>query len=194
MLIVLLAISQATLRMQSNSASLHQILIELDFLRPCYSKVIEKYPDSPAIHIVRAARLGQTMIDKYRDTFRKIPVCIAVVVRHPAFKWEYFQTVVYCGQWTKDVLSEARRVVKDLWANHYCSSTSRPGTRIEHPDITVSNQFDAWRARKQHDALGIHLSSRSIPVSPSYKTNTDSIVDELERYETTPADPSIVDA
>jgi len=180
--------------MESNSASLHQILIELDFLRSCYSKVIEKYSDSPAIHIVRAARLGRTMIDKYRDMFRKILVCIAVVVRHPAFKWEYFQTAGYCGEWTEDELSEARGVVNDLWANHYCSSTSRPGTGIEHPDITVSNPFDAWRARKQHDALGTHLSLRSIPVSPSYKTNPDSIVDELERYESTPADPSIVDA
>jgi hypothetical protein len=115
MLIVLLAISPSHPANGVKFSLLHQMLIELDFLRPCYSKVIEKYPDSPAIHIVPAARLGQTMIDKYRDMFRKIPVCIAVVVRHPAFKWECFQTAGYCGEWTEDELSETRGVVNDLW-------------------------------------------------------------------------------
>ena len=84
----------ATLRMDSDFAEIHNIPVELDFLRSTLTAVLRKYQPNPHCHIRRAAAYAVVLLDKYRESYKTITVCIAAVVLHPAYKWEYFEVAV----------------------------------------------------------------------------------------------------
>jgi len=80
--------------MEHDFSELHNILVELDFLRATFTSVHQKYQTNPHYHIRRPAVEGITLLDKYRDNYKSLTVCVAVVVLHPAYKWEYFEVAV----------------------------------------------------------------------------------------------------
>jgi len=94
----------ATLRMEHNFSELHIILLELDFLRTTFTYVLPKYQANPHYHICRAATEGITVLDKYRDIYPSLTVCMAAVVLHPAYKWEYFAVAVTKMEWSENEL------------------------------------------------------------------------------------------
>ena len=83
--------------------------------------------------------------------YRRILVYLSAVVLHPAFKWEYFEAAVETGDLTEEDLQLARTTVRHLWLEQYkCSPSSHTNGG---PDALPNNPIDAWRARKQIDAM-----------------------------------------
>jgi hypothetical protein len=44
------------------------------------------------------------VLDKYRELYREFRVCVAAIVLHPVYKWEYFEVAVDKLKWTEDQL------------------------------------------------------------------------------------------
>jgi hypothetical protein len=83
-------------------------------------------------------------------------VCIAAVVLHPAYKWEYFEVSVTKQEWTNEELNDAKMRVQALWLTQYnLSSQSSEGER--QPDIAdlPTTPFATWRAQRQHELIGM---------------------------------------
>jgi len=94
----------ATLSMEGDFSELYNILVELDFLRATFTKVLQKYQANPHLHICRAAGEGIIVLDKYRELYKEHTVCFAAVVLHPSYKWEYFEVAVDRLERTEDQL------------------------------------------------------------------------------------------
>jgi hypothetical protein len=84
----------ATLCMEGGFSELHQIFAELDFLRATLTKMCQKYQGNPHLHIRRAVTEWIVVLDMYRELYKELTVCVAAVVLHPAYKWEYFEVAV----------------------------------------------------------------------------------------------------
>jgi len=84
----------ATLQMEGDFAELNNLLVGLDFLRTIFTNVLQKYQPNPHMHIRRAAAEGIVVLDKYREIYNDLTVCVAAVVLHPAYKREYFEVAV----------------------------------------------------------------------------------------------------
>jgi hypothetical protein len=119
--------------------------------------------------------------------YRRILVYLSAVLLHPAFKWEYFEAADETGDLTEEDLQLARTTVRHMWLEQYMCSPSSPTSG--GPDALLNNPIDAWRARKQINAMS-KLSFRCLHPWLSLLDSDD----EFDRYESTPADPSIVDA
>jgi hypothetical protein len=147
----------ATLRMEGDFAELHNILLELDFLRATFIIVLQKYQANPHLHIRRAAAEGIVVLDKYRELYKELTVCVAAVVLHPAYKWEYFEVAVGNLEWTEEQLQSAKLRVQGLWQTKYMSVSSITGTAGEpQPDIPPppATPFATWRAQRQRTVIG----------------------------------------
>jgi len=57
----------ATLRMEGDFSELHNILVELDFLRTMFTMVLQKYQGNPHLHVQRAAADGTVVLDKHQE-------------------------------------------------------------------------------------------------------------------------------
>jgi hypothetical protein len=105
----------ATQRMESDFSELHNILVELDFLRTMFTTELQKYQGNPHLHVRRTAAEGTVVLDKYWELYKELTVCVAVVVLHPAYKWEYIEVAVDKLEWTEDQLWDAKLGVQALW-------------------------------------------------------------------------------
>jgi hypothetical protein len=76
----------ATVRMEGDFSELHNILVELDFLRTTFTKVLQKSQGNPYLHVRKAAADGIVVLDTYRELYKELTVCVAAVVLHPAYK------------------------------------------------------------------------------------------------------------
>jgi hypothetical protein len=74
----------ATLQMEGDFAKLHNLLIGLDLLQTIFTNVLQKYQTNPHLHICRAAAEGIVVLGKYREIYKDLTVCVAVVVLHAA--------------------------------------------------------------------------------------------------------------
>jgi hypothetical protein len=143
--------------MEGDFAELHNILLELDFLRATFIIVLQKYQANPHLHIRRAAAEGIVVLDKYRELYKELTVCVAAVVLHPAYKWEYFEVAVGNLEWTEEQLQSAKLRVQGLWQTKYMSVSSITGTAGEpQPDIPPppATPFATWRAQRQRTVIG----------------------------------------
>jgi hypothetical protein len=147
----------ATLQMEGDFAELHNLLVGLDFLRTIFTNVLQKYQANPHLHIRRAAAEGIVVLDKYREIYKDLTVCVAAVVLHPAYKWEYFEVAVEKLEWTDDQLEDAKLRVQALWLTQYSTGSSQAVSQgelqlgIHQVPITP---FALWRAEGQRTVIG----------------------------------------
>ena len=147
----------ATLQMEGDFAELHNLLVGLDFLRTIFTNVLQKYQANPQLHICRAAAEGIVVLDKYREIYNDLTVCVAAVVLHPAYKWEYFEVAVEKLEWTYDQLEDAKLRVQALWLTQYSTRSSQAVSQgelqlgIHH---VPSTPFASWRAERQRTVIG----------------------------------------
>jgi hypothetical protein len=106
-------------------AELHNLLVGLDFLQKIFTNVLQKYQANPHLHIRRAAAEGIVVLDKYHEIYKDITVCVAAVVLHPAYKWEYFEVAVEQLESTDDQLEDAKLRVLALWLTPYSTASSQ---------------------------------------------------------------------
>jgi hypothetical protein len=153
----------STLRLEGDDSELFNVLPELDFLRTAFTSVLQRYQRNPHLHIRRAAAEGVIVLDKYREKFKELTVCVAAVVLHPAYKWDYFTVAVASGEWRDEELANAKDRVQGLWINEYKVPSSRPESQEEqHQDAVLpKTPFATWRAQRQREVIGI-LNSHSI--------------------------------
>jgi len=146
----------ATLRMESDFSELHNILVELDFLRATFTSVLQKYQANPLLHICTASAEGIVVLDKYQELYKELTVCVAAVVLHPAYKWEYFEVAVDKLEWTEDQLQDAKLHVQGLWLTKYMPVSSLGGSEGEcQPDTPPYpvTPFATWRAQRQRTVI-----------------------------------------
>ena len=147
----------ATLQMEGDFGELHNLLVGLDFLRTIFTNVLQKYPANPHLHIRRAAAESFVVLDKYLEIYKDLTVCVAAVVLHPAYKWEYFEVAVEKLDWTDDQLEDAKLRVQALWLTQYSTASSQAVSQgelqlgIHQMPITP---FASWRAERQQTVIG----------------------------------------
>jgi hypothetical protein len=147
----------ATIQMEGDFAKIHYLLVGLDFLRTIFTNVLQKYPANPHLHIRRAAAEGIVVLDKYREIYKDLTVCVAAVVLHPAYKWEYFEVAVEKLEWTDDQLEDAKLHVQAWWLTQYSTGSSQAVSQgelqlgIHQVPITP---FASWRAERQRTVIG----------------------------------------
>jgi len=113
----------ATLRMEGHFAELHTLDVELDFLRTTWTNALQRYHANPHLRIQRAAAEAIEVLDKYQKLYKSLTVCVAAVVLHPAYKWEYFEVAVDNLECTDDQLQDAKLRVQALWLTKYMPGT-----------------------------------------------------------------------
>ena len=146
----------ATLRMEIDFSEIPNNLVELDFLRSTLTAVLRKNQPNPHCHIRRAAADAVVLLDKSWEIYKTITVCIAAVVLHPAYKWEYFEVAVTKLEWTNEELNDSKMRVQGLWLTQYnVSSQSSEGER--QPDIgdLPTTPSATWRAQHQRELIGM---------------------------------------
>ena len=151
----------ATLRMEGDFSELHNILVELDFLQTTFTTVLQKYQSNPHLHVRRAAADGIVVLDKYRELYKELTVCVAAVVLHPAYKWEYFEVAVDKLEWTEDQLRDAKLRVQALWLTKYMMVSSigaSEGERQPDTPLAPATPFATWRAQRQRVVISTDLS------------------------------------
>jgi len=142
----------ATLHMESDFSELHNILVELDFLRATFTSVLQKYHANPHLLICRASAEGIVVLDKYRELYKELTVCIGPVVLHPANEWEYIEVAVDKLEWTEDHLQDAKLRVQGLWLTKYMPVSSLVGSdgeRQPDPPPSPGTPFATWQAHRQ---------------------------------------------
>jgi hypothetical protein len=82
----------ATLQMESRSATIHNVIPLLEFLTSKYRATITQYARLNDTHIVQAANLGLAKLERYYNMIKSIPAYIAAVVLDPSSKFEFFET------------------------------------------------------------------------------------------------------
>ena len=93
--------------------------------------MLQKYQANPHLHIRTAAAEGIVVLDKYWELYKELTVCVAAVVTHQAYKWEYFEVAVDKLEWTEDQLQDAKLRVYGLWLTKYMPLSSLRGTEGE---------------------------------------------------------------
>jgi len=99
----------------------------------------------------------------YLELFKEVTVCVAAVVLHPAYKWEYFEVAVDKPDWTEDKLQDAKQRMQALWLTKCMMVSSIGASEGEHqPDTppAPATQFAIWSAQRE-------LVITSTDVSPS---------------------------
>jgi hypothetical protein len=97
------------------------------------------------------------VLDKFREIYKDLTVCVAAVVLHPAYKWEYFEVAVEKLEWTDDQLEDAKLRVQALWLTQYSTGSSQAVSQgelqlgIHQVPITP---FASWRAERQRTVIG----------------------------------------
>jgi hypothetical protein len=147
----------ATLQMDGDFAKLHNLLVGLDFLQTIFTNLLQKYQANPHLHICRAAAEGIVVLDKYREIYKDLTVCVAAVVLHPAYKWEDFEVAVEKLEWTDDQLEDAKLRVQALWLTHYSTASSQA---VSQGELQLGihqmpiKPFESWRAERQRTVIG----------------------------------------
>jgi hypothetical protein len=152
---ILELVQSATLRIEYDFSELHNILVELDFFRTTFTSVVPKCQTNPHYHIRCAAAEGITVLDKYHDIYKSLIVCVAAVVLHPAYKWEYFQVAVTKMEWSENELQDAKCRVQGLWLTEYKSTSSETAGHNQSKIPSVpTTPFATWRAQRQRELIG----------------------------------------
>jgi len=90
----------ATLRMEGDFAEPHTIIVELNFLRTTLTNKLQQYQANPNLHSWRAAAEAVVVHYKSRELYTLLTVCVALVIIHAVYKWEYFEVAVDNLEWT----------------------------------------------------------------------------------------------
>jgi hypothetical protein len=84
-------------------------------------------------------------------------VCVATVVLHPAYKWEYFEVAVDNLEWTDDQMQDAKLRVQALWLTKYKPVSAFAADAGEcQPNTTppAISPFATWCAQRQPTVIG----------------------------------------
>jgi hypothetical protein len=141
----------ATLRMEGDFSELHNILVELDFLRTMFTPVLQKDQGNSDLHVRRAAADSMVVLDKCRELCKELTVCVAAIVLHPAYKWEYFEVAVDKLEWTEDQLRDAKLCVQALWRTKYMTVSASSASEGEwQPDTPppAATPYATWGAQR----------------------------------------------
>ena len=155
----------ATLRMQGDFSELHNILVELDFLRTMFTTVLQQYHGNPHLDVQRASADGIVVLDKYRELYKELTVFVAAVVLHPAYKWEYLAVAVDKLEWTEDQLRDAKLRVQALWLIKYVTVSAigaSAGERQPDPPPAAATPDAIWRALRQRVIISTDLSPSNL--------------------------------
>jgi len=120
---------------------------------------------NPHLHVRRAAADGIVVLDKYRKLYKELTVCVAAVVLHPAYKWEYFEVAVDQLEWTEDQLRDAKLRVQALWLTKYMTvSAIRASEGERQPDTppAAATPYATWRAQWQRVIISTNLSPSNL--------------------------------
>lgn len=83
-------------------------------------------------------------------------MCIAAVVLHPAYKWEYFEVAVTKLEWSNEELNDAKMRVQGLCLTQYnVSSQSNEDERQSDMADLPTTPFATWRAQRQRELIGM---------------------------------------
>jgi hypothetical protein len=155
---ILQPLQSATLHMEHNFLELHNIFVEIDFLWTTFTLVLQKYQRNPHSHIRRAAAEGIIVLDKYHDIYKLLTVCVAAIVLHPAYKWDYFEVAVNKMEWSENELPDAKCCVQGPWLTEYKSTSAE--TECHHQSQIQSvptTPFATWRTQHQRELIGEYL-------------------------------------
>ena len=155
----------ATLRLEGDFSELHNILVELDFLRTMFTTVLQKYQGNPHLHVQRAAADGIVVLDKYRELYKELTVFVPAVVLHPAYKWEYFAVTVDKLEWTEDQLRDAKLRVQALWVIKYMTVSAigaSEGERQPDSPPAAATPYAICRAQRQRVIISTTLSPSNL--------------------------------
>jgi hypothetical protein len=142
----------ASLCMEGDFSELRNILVELDFLQTLFTTVLQNYQGNRHLHVRRAAADVIVVLDKYWELFKELPVCVAVVVLHPAYKCEYFEPAVDKLEWTEDQLQDAKLRVQALWLTKNMTVSAIGASEGEcQPDTppAPATPYATWCAQRQ---------------------------------------------
>jgi len=141
--------------MEHEFSEVHNILVELNSLRTTFTSIFQKYQTNPHYHIRHAAAEGITVLDKYRNIYKSLTVCVTAVVLHPAYKWEYFEVAVTKVEWSENELPDAKYRVQGLWLMEYQSTSSEnEGHHQSKIPSLPTTPFATWRAQRQRELIG----------------------------------------
>jgi hypothetical protein len=118
--------------------------------------VLQKYQPNPHGYIRRASAEGIVVLGMYRALYNELTVCIAPVVLHPAYQWEYFELVVDKLDWTDDQLRDAKLRVQGLWLRKYMPVSSLGGPEGERQPETPPSPgtpFATWQEQRQRTVV-----------------------------------------
>jgi len=81
------SISQTTKALESNSATLDNILPAMDFILGKFEEGKTQFKDNPTLS--KMFNSGWSKLDKYYQKTNKTPVYVAALVLNPRYKWAY---------------------------------------------------------------------------------------------------------
>jgi len=153
----------ATLQMDGDFAELHKLLVGVNFLQTIFTNMLHQHQANPHLHIHWAAEEGIVVLDKYCEIYKDLTVCVAAVVLHPEYKWEYFEAAVQKLEWTNDQLEDAKLHVQALWLTLYSTGSSQAVSQGElqlgiHP-VPIA-PYALWQVERQRTVVGtIYINS-----------------------------------
>ena len=153
--------------MEGDFSELHNILVELDFLRTTFTTVLEKYQGNPQLHVQRAAADGIVVLDKYRELYKELTVSVAAVVLHPAYKWEYFEVAVDKLEWTEDQLRDAKLCVQALRLTKYITVSAigaSEGERQPDSPPAAATPYATLHAQRQRVIISTDPSPSNLQI------------------------------
>jgi hAT family C-terminal dimerisation region len=157
---------EATLRMESRTATIPSVIPLLEFLTSRYKQVISKYAVEKDLHIVQAANLGLAKLEKYYAMMREIPAYVAAVVLDPSSKMDFFES----SSWTAKRIQKAKSLVVHLWETEYKGHPD-PINSVARAIRTEKELYLEWRTKKRRTSSG----------------------DQLEQYLSTPIEDGPID-
>ena len=126
-----------------------------------FERVLPKFQGNPHLPVRRAAADWIVVSDKYRELFKELTVCVAVVVLHPAYKGEYFEVAVDKLEWTEDQLWDAKQRVQALWLTKDMTVSAIRASEGEHEADTppaAATPYATWHAQPQWVIISTDLS------------------------------------
>jgi hAT family C-terminal dimerisation region len=143
---------ESTLRMERRTVTIAMVIPQLEFLSFKYREVIAKYATEREIHVVQAANLGLSKLEKYYSEIKELPAYLAAVALDPCRKFQFFES----STWSARDVKNAKDHVINLWERQYKRNDLRHGSPIPEPE-REQDEYDKWDSKKRRLTKGDEL-------------------------------------
>lgn len=103
------SIAQTTKALESNSATLDNVLPAMDFILKKFEDGKERFKDHPVLS--KMFNSGWSKLDKYYAFTDETPIYVAALVLNPRYKWGYVRNAWAKHSW----ITNAETMMKELW-------------------------------------------------------------------------------